>query len=172
MTRSHHCWFITNIWKSDHHLNMILGTDIEFSLSFLSAKSLCWWKWILSYFKTQKLWSEGNLNTIWWGLSSDMDNAVLSISHTSVILTFQGQLLIVLLLTYFQTVAELFFCSQFMPLKAPSLCPNYHWHECTFANFHWGTEALVSPWQLLNDYMYWHRYMHWTSPIAADWALK
>ena len=60
MTQSHHCWFIINIWKSDHHLNMTLGTelDIKFPLSFLSAESLCWWKWILSYFKTQKLWGK------------------------------------------------------------------------------------------------------------------
>ena len=44
MTWSHCCWFITNIWKSDHHLNMTLGTGIVFTLSFLSAKSVCWWK--------------------------------------------------------------------------------------------------------------------------------
>ena len=50
-----------------------LGTDIKLTLSFLSAKSLCWWKWVLSYFKTQKLWSKDNLNTNGWGLSSDVD---------------------------------------------------------------------------------------------------
>ena len=91
MTQSHRCWFIRNIWKSDYHLNMTLGTDIKFTLSFLSAKSLCWWKWILSYFKTQKLWSKDKLNTNGWSLSSDVDSAVLSILHTSVTLTFQGQ---------------------------------------------------------------------------------
>ena len=41
MTQSHRCWFIRNIWKSDHRLNMTLGTDIKFTLSFLSAKLLC-----------------------------------------------------------------------------------------------------------------------------------
>jgi len=62
--QSDRCWFITNIWKSDHCLNMTFGTDIKFTLSFLAAKSLCWWnywKWILSYFKTQKL----ETRTIW-----------------------------------------------------------------------------------------------------------
>ena len=64
--QSHHCWFVTNIWKSDYRLNMTSGTDTKFtltSLSFLSAKLLCWWKWILSSFKTQKLWIEAR--TIW-----------------------------------------------------------------------------------------------------------
>ena len=133
MTRSHHCWFITNIWKSDHHLNMILGTDIEFTLSFLYAKSLCWWKWILSYFKTQKLWSEDNLNTIGWGLSSDTDSAVLSVSHTSVISTFQGQLL-----TYFQTVAELCFSvHNLCPILLPKL-PLTWVHIRKFSLRNWG----------------------------------
>ena len=31
----------TRILKSDHRLNMSLGTDIKFTLSFLSAESLC-----------------------------------------------------------------------------------------------------------------------------------
>ena len=39
---------------------MTLGTDMKFTLSFPCAKSLCWWKWTLSYFKTQKLWSKDN----------------------------------------------------------------------------------------------------------------
>jgi len=80
-----HCgWFITNIWKLDHCLNMTLGTDVKFTLSFPFAESLCWWKWMLSYFKTQKPWSEENLNTNRRSLSSDVDSAVLSVSHTSV----------------------------------------------------------------------------------------
>ena len=33
--------FITNIWKSDHCLNMTLGADIKFTPSFLPAKSFC-----------------------------------------------------------------------------------------------------------------------------------
>ena len=90
MTRSHRRWVITNIWKSDNRLNT-LGTDIEFTLSFLSAKSLCWWRWILSAFKTQKSWSEDNLNTNELGLSSDVDSAMLWVSHTSVTSTFQVQ---------------------------------------------------------------------------------
>ena len=69
MTRSHRCWFITNTWKSDHRLNMTHGTDIKFALSFLSAKSLCWWKWILPYFKTRKLRSKDNLCANGRGLS-------------------------------------------------------------------------------------------------------
>ena len=38
MTLLHSCWFIADIWKSDHHLNifMTLGTDIKYTLSFLS----------------------------------------------------------------------------------------------------------------------------------------
>ena len=79
MTRSHRCWFITNIWKSDHRLNMSLGTNIKFTLSFLSAKSLCWWKAILSYFKAQKLCSEDNLNAN-GRLFSDVGSAMLSVS--------------------------------------------------------------------------------------------
>ena len=130
MTQSHRCWFITNIWKSDHHLNMTFGTDMKFTLSFLSAKSLCWWKWTLSYFKTQKLWSEDSLNTNGQGLSGDVDSAVLSVSHTLVTSAFQVQ---PLLSNSSWTVS---FCSWFMPLKAPSLCPNWDWHKCTCANFH------------------------------------
>ena len=70
---------------------MTLGTNIKFTLNFLSAKSLCWWKWILSYFKFHNVWIEDNLNTNGRGLSSDVDSAVLSVSHTSVTSTFQGQ---------------------------------------------------------------------------------
>ena len=93
MTQSHCCWLITNIWKLDHRLNVTLGTDIQLTLSSLSVKPLCWWKRILSYLKTQKF----EARTIWrqnngWGLSSDVCSAVLSsVSHTSVISTFQGQ---------------------------------------------------------------------------------
>ena len=31
MTRAHRCWCITNTLKSDHRLNMTLGTDITFT---------------------------------------------------------------------------------------------------------------------------------------------
>ena len=123
MTPSHH-WFITNIWKSDHHLNMTLGTDIKFTFCFLCAKSLCWWKWILSYFKTKELWSEDNLNTNGGSLSSDGDSDVLSVSHTLVTSTFQGQLL---LSNCCWTGS---FCSWFMLLIALPLCPNEDWREC------------------------------------------
>ena len=115
MTRSHRCWFITNIWKSDHRLNM---TDIKFTLSFLSAESLCWWQLFFSYFKTQKLWSEENLNTNGRGLFSDVGSAVFSVSHTSLTSKFQGQPLLS------NSCWTASFCSRFMSLKAPHLCPN------------------------------------------------
>ena len=70
---------------------MTLGTDIKFTHSLLSAKWLCWWKLIWSYFKAQNLWSEDNLNTNGRGLSSDVDSPVLSVSRTSVTSTFQGE---------------------------------------------------------------------------------
>ena len=131
MTQSHHCWFFTHIWKLDHLLNMTLGTDIKFVVTFLSAKSLCWWKWILSYFKTEKLWGEDNLNTNGRGLSSDVDSAMLSVHiHRSLQHSKASR--------YFQTVAELHlsFCSRFIPLKAQSLRLNWGWRECACANFH------------------------------------
>ena len=92
MTQSHRSWFITSIWKLDHRLNMTLGTDIKFTLSFLSAKSLCWRKWILSYFKTEKLWSEDNLITNGWSGAYLVTWTVLCFQfHTSVTSKFQGQ---------------------------------------------------------------------------------
>ena len=92
MTRSHRCCLITTIWKLDHRLNVTLGTDIQLSLSSLSAKPLCWWKRILSYLKTQKLWSEDNLKANGWGLSSDVGSTVFSsVSHRSVTSTSHGQ---------------------------------------------------------------------------------
>ena len=112
MTRSHRRWFITDIWKSDHRLNITFSTHIKLTLSFLSAKLLCWWKWILSYFKTQKQSSEDNLNTNGRGLSGDVDSAVLSVSHTSVTST---------LLSNSCWTAS--FCLRFMPPKSPAPLP-------------------------------------------------
>ena len=114
----------TNIWKSDHCLNVTLGRDIKFTLTFLPAKSLCWRKWILSYFKTPKLWTEDNLNTGAYQmrcrhtLSLSLDSAVLSISHTLVTSTFQGQ---PLLSNSCLTASS---CSWSMLLWAPPLWPN------------------------------------------------
>ena len=141
MTRSHRCWFITNIWKSDHRMNVTLGTDIKFTLSFLPAKSLCWWRRILSYFKTQKLWSEDNLNTIWiqmgranlvtWTVLCFQFHTYRSLQHSNAS-------------RYFQTVAELCLSGHdFCPSK-PGPFAQVDWRECACANFHSakGTEAL------------------------------
>ena len=138
ITRSHRCWFIINIWKSDHRMNVTLGTDIKFTLCFLPAKSLCCWRWIfLSYFKTQKLWSEDNLNTNGRGLSSDVDKTVLSVSHISVTSVFQGQPL--LSNSCWMCLSDHDFCpSKPHPFAQPD------WRECACANFHnsKGTGAL------------------------------
>ena len=114
--------FIINIWKSDHHLNMTLGTDIKITLSFLSSKSFCWWKWVLSYFKTQQLWSENSLNTNGWGLSGDVDSAGFSVSYTSVTSIFQGRLLL----------SDSCFLLMIYAPQSPAPFP----HECACANFH------------------------------------
>ena len=124
---------------------MTLGTDPKFTLSFPSPKSLCWGKRYLFSFKTQKLSSDDNLNANGQGLPSDMDSAVLSVSHGSVTSTFQGQLLLS------NSCWTASFCSRLMPLKAPPLCPNYDWHERACTNFHsqrhtfrnWGFNSLT-----------------------------
>ena len=58
------------------------------------------------------------LNTNGRGLSSDVDSALLSVSHTAVTSTFQGQLLLS------NGCSTASFCSRFMPLRTPPRCPN------------------------------------------------
>ena len=137
MTQSHRCWFIRNIWKSDDGLNMTLGTDIKFTLSFLSAKLLCWWKWVLSYLKTQKLCSKDKLNTNGWNLSGDVDSVVLSVLHTSVTLTFQGQRLLS------NSCWTVFFWTVFMIYapQSPAPLPILRLMQVHMRKFSW-TEAL------------------------------
>ena len=69
-------------------------------------KIRCWWKWILSNFKTQKLWSEDNYNTNGRGLIS-WHGQCCAFSFTRI-----GHFS-----HYFQTVAEL-------RLSVQDLCPS------------------------------------------------
>ena len=138
MTWSHCCWFITNIGKSDHRLNMTLGTDIKFTLSFLSAKSQRWWNWILSYFKTQKLWSEHNLNTNGSGLSSDVTLTVLCFQfHTHI-----GYFYIPRSAVVFKQLLNCVFLSMTYAHQNPVPSPSWY----TFGNrgFNWCQELLYS----------------------------
>ena len=116
MTRSHRCWFITNIWKSDIRFNMTLGTDITFTLSFLSAKSDCVDD---SEFCLISRLKSFELNTNGRGLSSDVTVLCFQFhTHRSLQHSKASR--------YFQTVAELCFselCSWFMPSKP---CPFAH----------------------------------------------
>ena len=64
MTRSHRWWFITKIWKSDHRLNITLGTDIKFTFSFLSAKSVLM-KYIFALFQDSKASKRGQFEYKW-----------------------------------------------------------------------------------------------------------
>ena len=120
MTRSRCCWFIIDIWKSDHHLNMTPGTNIKFTLTVsqlsidllnhcVDESELC----LISRFKSfeaKTIWIQmGNR-----GLSGDVDSAVLSVSHTSVTSTFQGWLLLS------NSCWTASFCSWFM---TPKPCP-------------------------------------------------
>ena len=142
MAQSHRCWFITIIWKSDHHWNMTLGRDIKFTLRFLSAKSLCWWKWFLSYFKTQKLWSEDNLNTSGQGLSTNlvMWTILCFQFHTHQSLQHSKAS------HYFQTVAELCLSAHDLcPSKPCPFAPNWDRRKCTWANFHYPKLYLREP---------------------------
>ena len=133
MTRSHRCWFITNIWKSDHRLNITLGTDkIHSQLSICYIIVLMKGHFVL--FQTQKLWSKDNLITNGQGLSSDTDSAALSVSHKSVTSTFRGQPLLS------NNCGTKSLCSQFMPLKgeSPATLPKFRLmqvHIRTFSHF-------------------------------------
>ena len=101
MTWSHHCWFITNIWKADHcRLNMTLGTDIKFTLSFLSAKwvnpcvaesELCF----ISSFQVRTIWTQmGRAYLVTWTVLCFQFHTHWSLQHSKAS-------------CYFRTVAEL-----------------------------------------------------------------
>ena len=92
MTQSQRCWFIANIWKSDHHLSMTLGTDIKFAVD---ESEFCLISRLKSFEVRTVRIQMGR------GVSHDMDSAVLSVSHTSVTsaITFKQLLNFVFLLT-------------------------------------------------------------------------
>ena len=75
MIRSHRCWFITNAWKSNHHLNMTLGTDIKFTLSFPSAKSCVDGSECCLVSRLKRLEAR-SLNTNGQGLSQQLPNCL------------------------------------------------------------------------------------------------
>ena len=88
MTRSPYCWFITNIF-------------------FLSAKIIVLMKVNFFSFQDSKASKRGQLQYKWAGLV--LDSAVLSVSHTSVNSTFQGQH---------------YFLFAIYASQSPAICPN------------------------------------------------
>ena len=122
VTRSHGSWFITNVWKSDLRLNMTLCTDKKFTSSFLSANhcvdenEFCLIARLKS-FEARIIQMGGAY------LVTRTVLYVLSVSHTSVTSTFQGQPLLS------NSCWTASFCSPCMPHEAPPLCPMHKFSQ-------------------------------------------
>ena len=132
MTRSHRCWFITNIWKSDHHLNITLGTDKNNTLSpfymlnhWFDESEFC----LISRLKSFEA------RTIWlqMGRAYLVTRTVLCFQcHTHQSLQHSEAS------RYFQTVVEPSVSVHNLrpsKVKALPLCPDLDRRKCTFAHF-------------------------------------